>query len=295
MQTVVILICTCNRARYLDELLAALVTEVSTAQCSILSIVVVDHGTQTVDTMVEGYRQALPIEYVRLPQPGLVGARNCSLRHGLRHAPEFLVFIDDDEVPASGWLDGLLNAMNNSGAGFAVGPVQPKFAEAPPEWAPQFFTKSGEAFCTSNLILRTSIVPADEDEWFQPRFNSTGGEDGDFLHRLAASGAGHAIARSALVLENIPPDRVTAAYLWRRGFRDGVVVAMAGPSNRVSGLLSNSLRGIGKIGYGLNHLVWSIASPGRFYRAIDDVSMGCGLILGSVGITSRFYGTGSLG
>ena len=289
MQTVVILICTCNRPRYLDELLAALVTEVPSAQCSILSVVVVDNGTHTVERMVEGYRRALPVEYVRLPQQGLVGARNCSLRYGLRHAPDYLVFIDDDEVPATGWLDGLLSAMNTSGAGFAVGPVQPKFAEAPPEWAPQFFTKSGETFCTSNLMLRASIIPSDEGEWFQSRFNSTGGEDGDFLRRLAASGAGHAVAPSALVLENIPPDRVTATYLWRRGYRDGVVMAMA-CSSRASGMLFNLLRGGSKIVFGINHLVWSITDPARFYRAIDDISVGCGLFMGSAGGTIKFYG-----
>jgi glycosyltransferase involved in cell wall biosynthesis len=289
MQTVVILICTSNRPSYLDELLTALTHEVSSASCKTLSVVVIDNGTQDVRSVVEAFRSALPVEYVRLPGSGLVGARNRSLRTGLRHEPDYLVFIDDDEVPQPGWLDGLLSTMSTSGADFAVGPVNPKFSQTPPSWAPEFFTKSGEDFCTSNLIIRASVVPRDEGQWFQPRFSATGGEDGDFLRRLANLGATHAVARSAFVLENIPSGRVTARYLWRRGFRDGVVVAMSRPNNTYGGLCSNILLALRKIGYGSNHLVWSIATPERFYRAVDDLSLGWGIIFGSAGVTSKFY------
>jgi len=96
MQTVVILICTSNRPSYLDELLTALTHEVSSASCKTLSVVVIDNGTQDVRSVVEAFRSALPVEYVRLPGSGLVGARNRSLRTGLRHEPDYLVFIDDD-------------------------------------------------------------------------------------------------------------------------------------------------------------------------------------------------------
>jgi succinoglycan biosynthesis protein ExoM len=291
MQTVVILICTFNRPHYLDELLAALTHEVSSAPCKTLSVVVVDNGTEDVGKLTDTFRSELPVEYVRLPGSGLVGARNCSLRRGLAHAPDFLVFIDDDEVPASGWLRELLSTMTTSGADFAVGPVNPKFSQVPPTWASKFFTKTGESFCTSNLIVRASVVPRDEAEWFQTKFSFTGGEDGDFLRRLAASGAKYTVAHSALVLENIPAERVSARYVWRSGFRDGVVVAMSLPSNTVGGVFSSIVLALRKFGYGLNHLIWSIATPWRFYRAVDDFSMGCGLILGSAGATIKFYGT----
>ena len=96
--------------------------------------------------MVEVFRSALPVEYVRLPGSSLVGAQNCSLRTARRHDPDYLVFIDDDEIPESDWLNGLLSNMNTSGADFAVGPVKPKFSQTPPSWAPELFTKSGDAF-----------------------------------------------------------------------------------------------------------------------------------------------------
>lgn len=293
MQTVVILICTFNRPRYLDELLTALTHEVSSAPCKTLSIVVVDNGTQDVSNLAEAFRSVLPMEYVRLPQSGLVGARNCSLRRGLRHNPDFLVFIDDDEVPESGWLRELLSTLTTSGADFAVGPVNPKFSQVPPTWAIKFFTKTGESFCTSNLIIRASVVPRDEAEWFQTRFSLTGGEDGDFLRRLAASGARYAVAHSALVLENIPADRVTARYVWRSGFRDGVVAAQLSSSRTGEGanVARNIWLALRKAAYGLNHLLWSILKPGRIYRAIDDFAMASGVLLGSFGFTCKFYGS----
>jgi succinoglycan biosynthesis protein ExoM len=293
MQTAVILICTCNRPNYLHELLSALINEVRMAPCRTLSIVVVDNGSKDVRDVVEAFRLELAIEYVRLPQSGLVGARNCSLRYGLRHEPDYLVFIDDDEVPENGWLQGLLSAMTVSGADFAVGPVNPKFSSPPPSWAPEFFTKTGETFCTSNLIIRSSVVPGDEQMWFQPRFSATGGEDGDFLRRLAAAGATHTVAHSARVLENIPPERVSAQYLWRRGFRDGVVAAQissGGAGQGATHFTENILHALRKTGYGLNHLFWSISKPERIYRAIDDFSLASGLILGSFGASSKFYG-----
>lgn len=173
MQTVVILICTFNRPRYLDELLSALTHDVSSASCKTLSIVVIDIRTQDVHSLVKVFRSALPVEYVRLPGSGLVGAQNCSLRTDGRHDPGNLVFTDD-EIPESGWLNGLLSTVNTSGADFAVGPVDPKFSQTPPSRASELFTKSGVAFCTSNFIIRTSVVPQDEWQWFQPRLSATG-------------------------------------------------------------------------------------------------------------------------
>lgn len=289
MHTVAILICTFDRPQYLGELLTALTHEVSTAPCRTLSVIVIDNGTKDVRSLVDAFQARLPVEYVRLPNSGLVGARNASLRHGLRHRSDYLVFIDDDEVPEVGWLAGLLSAMTNSGAGFAVGPVKPRFSKPPPSWAPEFFTKTGEAFCTSNLIIKTCVVPPDEREWFQPRFSSTGGEDGEFLSRIAGKHLTHTIAHDAKVLENIPPDRVTVRYLWRSGYRDGVVASMKLAGNSTGKVLRSTVLGIGNICHGLNHLLWSAVNSRRFYRAVDDLSTGLGLIFGSVGSTIRFY------
>jgi succinoglycan biosynthesis protein ExoM len=290
-QTVVILICTFNRPHYLSQLLRALAREVSSADCLTLSVVIIDNGTQDVRDIVEIHRSEMPIEYERLPGAGLVGARNRSLKCALRHAPDFLVFIDDDEVPELGWLNELIFTLNASGVDFAVGPVEPQFETPPPSWAPEFFRKTGDAFCTSNLIVRASIVPKEQEHWFQPKFTYTGGEDGEFLKRLEASGARHTVSRSALVRESIPPQRVSALYIWRRGFRDGVVYELLRKESQaaVASNWNTRLLALRKAGYGINHLFWSIFQFGRFYRAIDDFSMALGLILSSSSSSYKFY------
>lgn len=293
MPTVVILICTFNRPQYLELLLCALKDEVSSSRCKTLCVVVVDNGTEDVREVVSRFNESLPLEYERLPPSGLVKARNHSLKCGLRFDPNFLVFIDDDEIPDRGWLDKLVTTVNSTGVDFAVGPVMPRFEVTPPSWAPEFFTKSGDSYCTSNLIIRTAVVPKAEDQWFQERFSSTGGEDGDFLRRLSASGASNAVAQGALVWENIPPERVTARYLWRRGFRDGVVAAQLGsadgqrmPRSSVDAVQTAAK----KVVYGINHLFWSMGDRQRLYRAVDDLSIAAGLIMGSLGLSCKFYG-----
>lgn len=293
MQTLVILICTFNRSHYLDDLLTALAYEVSTAECTTLSVVIIDNGTEEVKSQVEAFRLALPIEYVRLPNSGLVGARNYSLACGLRHQPDFLAFIDDDEVPEKGWLNNLVSTLETSRADFAVGRVQPRFAEPPPGWAPPFFTKSGEAYCTSNLIIRGCLIPEDESRWFQERFTYTGGEDGDFLSRLAEGGARGTVASSAIVYENVPRDRVTLKYLWRRGLRDGVVLSMMA-SSRIGGgtqlVRITFPKAALKLLYGLNHLIWSLTDSDRLPRAIDDFAVATGLVIGSFNFSVDLYG-----
>lgn len=115
-------------------------------------------------------------------------------------------------------------------------------------------------------------------------------EDDEFLCWIEVSRATHTVARSTTVLENIPAERVTAQSLGRNGFRDGVVVEKTSSDSTTSRVFKNSLLKIGEICFGFNRLLWSIANSQRYYRAIDDLSMGWGLILGSVGATIKVYG-----
>ena len=293
MQTVAVLICTCDRPRQLQILLAALVREVvSVENCKVLAVVVVDNGKTKVSEITDQFCSELPIVYECLPEPSLVRARNRSLECGLSHHPEFLVFIDDDEEPAPGWLSGLLSCMAGSGADFAIGPVKPEFETDPPMWAEEFFTKSGNDYCTSNLIIRSKVIPNDKLQWFQMKFNSTGGEDFDFLSRLATKGAKQALAKTALVFESIPAARLTNSYRWRSSFRDGIVASQIGKTDsprRRSTFLETLPTASKKILLSLNHVLWSAKDPARIYRAADDFLFGLGLVCGSIGIKTKFY------
>jgi succinoglycan biosynthesis protein ExoM len=293
MRKVSILICTFNRPELLRKLLQALAPQARQHEST---VVVVDNGTEPSEAIAAAFQKDMNIVYQRLAAPGLVSARNAALRLALSRKPEFLAFIDDDEAPEAGWLSGLIERLEESGADFATGPVIPDFAAPPPRWAVkgEFFEKSGETHCTSNLIMRTACIPADESQWFRPEFNFSGGEDKEFLARLAAGGAVHTVAKAAIVKEVVPASRMKSSYIWRRGLRDGVVLAeiISLESTSRAGFVAGVIfRAAQKLGYALNHLFWTVKSPWRFNNAMSDLAAVGGILSHSMGLKLAFYGS----
>ncbi len=135
--------------------MAALVVQVRGAACT---VIVVDNGTWPSEGTVLAFTDAMNIVYDRVSECGLVSARNRALALGLALTPEFLVFIDDDEVPEASSLANLIHRMEETGADFACGPVVPDYAAPPPCWVRQgeFFNTSADSLGTSNLILRVA-------------------------------------------------------------------------------------------------------------------------------------------
>ena len=291
---VAILICTCDRLSLLVGLLEAMRREVLSANFQTVSVVVVDNGEQSARKTVESFCDSLPIHYQRITEPGLVVARNASLKLALSLNADFLVFIDDDEAPNAGWLTNLVSTIVCTGADLVNGPVSPKFQSIPqPTWAIGFFSKSGSTYCTSNLIMRASILPIDEEFWFNPAFNFIGGEDKELLSRLVKNGAHHAIAYDAVVDEFIPTEKVTSSHVVHCGLRDGAVTVQMSLLNKYgSGFrhvypITIILK---KCAYGLYHLLWTLRGRDHYYYALRDFSTIVGIALSFSGRTFQFYG-----
>ncbi|MFT3671399.1 MAG: glycosyltransferase family A protein [Aestuariivirga sp.] len=292
MSRICVLICTFDRHEMLARLLAALLPQATACGAT---VVIADNGTVSAQAVVDRFRGQMDIIYTRLPEPGLVNARNTTLRLALPLHPDYLVFIDDDELPEGDWLDTLVQTLESSGGDFATGPVLPHFSEPPPAWVAgsRFFDVDADCLGTSNLAIRTASLPGDEREWFNPLFNFTGGEDPELLRRMLAKGALHVIAEGAVVHENVPPERLRRRYIWRRGLRDGVVTAMILRLRhpvRMSFLLHLSGAMLGKTGYALNHMFWSWAEPWRVIAAIADLAAVAGLVAAALGLRPTFYG-----
>lgn len=286
---VCILICTCDRHAFLEQLLAALAQQA--AGCP---VVVVDNGQRPSADVVARFGGGFPVTYDRLAELGLVAARNRALALGQQQACDYLAFIDDDEVPEPGWLAALVGCIEENSADIVTGPVLPKFLTPPPSWVIKgafFVRKPGTA--TGNLILRRSILPTEPDRWFNPALTSLGAEDEEFLKRLIAQGAAYAAANDAIVREFVPPSRLRRRYIWGTGLRDGMQFAQLAALQTRSPVVC-SLRAVlhcgQKLGFGCNHLLWSVASPWRFHLAVRDFAAAAGVILGSMGMTVRFYG-----
>ena len=160
---------------------------------------------------------------------GISFARNRALDRALECDADAIVFIDDDEVPDPGWLDGLLQVHRNSGAQIISGPVEPWFEQSAPDWIVRgkffdrgrFPTGTEIPFArTGNLLLDAHFLKASGLR-FDDRFGLSGGEDTLLTLKLKQLGARIVWADNAPVRESVPTSRATAAYILRRSYLNG--------------------------------------------------------------------------
>jgi succinoglycan biosynthesis protein ExoM len=285
-----VVVCTCDRHALLGELLAALIPQMMAERGC---LVVTDNGRQAAQTIVEAHRNSVATTYLRIAERGLVAARNAGLSAALSTEADVIAFIDDDETPDERWLANLAACLQRTPADIVCGPLEPKFAKTPPDWALHgpFFRKSGTAIGTGNIMFRASIIPNDPSQWFQPAFAFIGGEDEEFFQRLIAQGARFATAPDALVHECVPPIRMRLRYVLSTGFRDGVIETALHRQNAGSATAKAFARhSARKLAYAANHLFWSWKQPWRAVAALRDASEAVGTLMSAAGISGRFYG-----
>lgn len=298
MSGVCVCVCTHDRPDGLGNLLRALVPQLTSSKAA---LVIVDNGKLASEAVIAPLADGINYTYTRLIEPGLVAARNNALMAALKTSPEFIAFIDDDEVPDAQWLERLLARMKETGCGICFGPVRPHYAVAPPAWAEKgpFFWKVGKVYGTSNMMLRASVLPADPAQWFQPSFAFLGGEDEEFLSRLASQGAGMAMAPDAWVTELVPQSRMTLAYIGNTGMRDGAIeVALMRQRNwPFFAKFTAATKHIAKkMGYIVYHLALMLAWQGSWHpiAAFRDAAEILGMIMALAGKTGVYYGKPNL-
>ena len=167
------------------------------------------------------------VRYACEPRQNIALARNRTIEEA---DGEYIVFVDDDEFPAPGWLAALWRTCQETRAAGVLGPVRPHFEHPPAPW----IVRGG--FCdrpehptgtlldwnhcrTGNLLFRRAIVPAGEAP-FREQFG-TGGEDKDFFMRMAQAGWQFVWCNEAVVFETVPPSRQTRRYMLGRALLRG--------------------------------------------------------------------------
>ena len=247
---------------------------------------------------IHGFRWQL--EAVREERKGISFARNRALRRALELEVDAIVFIDDDEVPAPEWLDGLLQVHSASGAQIVSGPVEPWFEESVPDWVVQgkffdrgrFPTGTEIPFArTGNLLLDARFLRS-SGLLFDERFGLTGGEDTLLTLKLKKLGARIVWADSATVRESVPRNRATAQYILRRSFVVGNnwtrIECLLNPSPLV--ILKRAAIACGRVTQGALLLVPSVAL-GRHavVRNLASAYLGIGALLALLRFNSNFY------
>lgn len=236
------------------------------------------------------------VRYVVEERPGVAAVRNRALDEAAGRA--LLVFIDDDEDPAPGWLAALLETFAATTPAAVAGPVVPVYEVEPDAWvrAGAFFERrtwpTGTArpvAATNNLLLDLDFVRA-HGLRFDEAFGATGGEDTLFTRRIVAAGGVIRWCDGARVRDHVPVDRLQRSWILQRQRSHAatavrVGLALAGPGahavkrvRALSGGLARVLVGSVRIGVGALG-----GSPVYRARGARLVARGRGMAAASVG------------
>jgi glycosyltransferase involved in cell wall biosynthesis len=222
-------ICTYRRPALLARLLSALDAQ-ETDDAFTYSLVVVDNDAAASSRgVVESFAGSsrVAVRYCVEPRQSIALARNMAVANVTGDA---IAFIDDDECPPPGWLATLIRALHAYRADGVLGPVYPRFDEAPPRWvvAGKFYERptypTGSVIGwrqgrTGNTLLRRNVI--NDPTPFRPEFVT--GEDQDFFRRMIARGHVFVWCEEAAVHEFVPPIRWRRSFMVRRALLRGAV------------------------------------------------------------------------
>ncbi|MCG8442537.1 MAG: asparagine synthase-related protein, partial [Caulobacterales bacterium] len=232
--TASIIIPTVGREAMLGDLLEALAGQIANVGAARtagggVEVIVVDNGpTPSARPVCDRAGAGVArLSYVHAPTPGVVHARNAGVAAA---TGEYVIFLDDDETPAPGWLASWL-ALAASGVEAGFGSISPLYEVEPTAnravldrmFSRQFDEPAGAELSarpnylgTGNSMFRRSRLNGGRT--FDPRFNKTGGEDTHLIGQLIAEGAPLIWNPSAAVSEVVSADRTSVEYLKQRRF-----------------------------------------------------------------------------
>ena len=225
-------VCTFRRPLLLERLLQRVKEQRLDPNLEIDVVVVDNDRDRSAESIVRKYEEAttLPVTYVCEPVQNIALARNAAVRAA---GGELIAFLDDDEWPVENWLVTMFDTMARTGSDGALGPVVPEYPAGAPAWLGKadVFDRRRPATGTTvthrdartgNLLLRKALI-AEDGEWFDPAFGTTGGEDSDFFGRQLARGRTFVWCNEAVAFETVVPERWGVGFHLKRQWRSGAI------------------------------------------------------------------------
>ncbi|WP_373231281.1 glycosyltransferase [Cohnella sp.] len=131
---VTIVICTYSRANMVGQTLLSLkqLTGIDQAEVILVDNNSPDNTAEVVSQAIEQLKNTVNIRYVFEPRQGLSVARNTGIdvSNG-----SIIAFLDDDAIPAIGWLSNIREAFDKYPEAAAIGgSIKPDFEISRPEW-----------------------------------------------------------------------------------------------------------------------------------------------------------------
>lgn len=230
-------ICTWNRGALLAQTLEQM-TRLSIPVGVEWEVAVVNNNcTDATDRVIADFESRLPLKRLFEPTPGHSHARNRAIREV---TGDVILWTDDDVLVDRNWLaEYVLACRAHPDVAYFAGPVEPWFEAKPPRWMRRHLRellgvivcvdngpelramKPGEGLFGANMAVRRDIAAK---FLFNERLGRvqdvlTGGDDTDFVCRLADAGYGGVWVPQARVQHFVPRSRVTRSYV-KRWFRD---------------------------------------------------------------------------
>lgn len=257
--------------------------------------------------LVESFKPAFcggRLDYVVEQEPGIPAARNCALREAANHGASLIAFTDDDARPDRRWLCELLDCRRQSDAVLVLGPVR--------------FVPTAEvtgvlrSFLASSIVARGNFVEKHiarrakqgyvysggtyncliDVNWVQERgivfcesMRFSGGSDAEFRETVRRSGGKLAWCEKALVYEQLPAERITVSYQFRRAKSHGINSELIGRKPR-NLILRHP---IGRIVSGIGLMLLPIFGKASFVLGLQVFAMGVGILQARSGVRSKLY------
>lgn len=166
-------------------------------------------------------------EYVHEAIPGIGAARRAALEAA--SDDELVVMIDDDVLPADGWLAGLISAWEAHRPTVAMGFVHYVWPEGCDPWvaAGGFLRRDAHPTGTPLTSLATGNVLIDPRQTrrlgvnFDSELGLSGGEDSLFGEEIRRAGGTIIAAMESVAIDQVPPERATVGFVRRRTIAHG--------------------------------------------------------------------------
>ncbi|QBQ54500.1 glycosyltransferase [Nitrosococcus wardiae] len=242
MSLLIAAVCTYNRSEYLPNLIKALRSQ----SCQVpFEILVVDNNStdDTPQVLVSlAQEEGVNLRFLREMQQGIVFARNRAIEESAES--DYLVFIDDDEIPLPGFLRAAVDALEREGADCVGGQVKVKFDPHPrPHWLtddllgflaeinygsqPFWITNTSTPIWTANIAYRMSLFRSFPSLRFDFRYNregktTGGGEDAIMFKALLSRGARIRYRPDMAVEHFVEPWKLKRSYFLKFHYYVGV-------------------------------------------------------------------------
>lgn len=225
MERIAICVCTRKRQEGIKNLLQSL-EELEIPEDVSMDVVVVENDSiNSSEYIINEFksRNKISVSYYLEPAPGLVNARNRSVREA--GDSDFCCFVDDDQVVDKKWLTEMVSCQREFNADGVWGSNPPVFSRDVPPFISKFHTPKvfgyGEevrtAFTNSLMIRKIWLDRIDGP--FDLRLNFTGGEDRFMTYNITSRGGTIVCNQKAKAYELVPESRTGIDYVRKRSFR----------------------------------------------------------------------------